>query len=390
MSVLRDIFRRRLRSLLTIFGVSVGVFALVVLGAIAEKSDAMLRTTSEYYTDKVTVTEEKAAGAFGWNLSGDRPLSRDTIEQLRAYPGVTDVAPEIQLMLDDQAIPMGTPSMVLGSAVGTDLHPEPRKVADGRMIRESESGVALVGPDLVGQLGAKVGGHVTVRGEEFDVVGITERSYDVVDQSVVVSLADAQVLFAKTLPPAFASSVQTDSLYMQATAYVEKGRDADEMASQLNHDIAGIKATGPTELKANLGSWVAVINAILVSVGSVALIVGGLSVVNTMMMSLSERNREVGLKRALGASRWRVGYDVLVEAGVMGLLGGLFGLLLAAGAVAALNAAGAAAGGVRMFLMTPRLALGALVFATLLGGIAGLYPAWRTSRADPVSLLAAR
>ncbi len=129
-----------------------------------------------------------------------------------------------------------------------------------------------------------------------------------------------------------------------------------------------------------------IFNAIIIGVALISLIVGGLSVINTMAMSVAERTREIGIKRAIGGSRFRVVREIVAEAGFIGLLGGLIGLALGALVVVAANGAGRSSGTI-LFDLTPGTAVFAIVFSTVLGAIAGIVPALHAARLDPVVAL---
>jgi putative ABC transport system permease protein len=135
-----------------------------------------------------------------------------------------------------------------------------------------------------------------------------------------------------------------------------------------------------------VGSSTAIFNAIIVGVAVISLVVGGLSVINTMAMSVAERTREIGIKRAIGGPRARIVRELVAEAGLIGLLGGLLGLALGAVVVLVANEAGRASGLV-LFELTPGTAVFAVVFSTVLGMVAGVVPAWSAARLDPVTAL---
>ncbi|MGA2283717.1 MAG: FtsX-like permease family protein [Candidatus Dormibacteria bacterium] len=115
-----------------------------------------------------------------------------------------------------------------------------------------------------------------------------------------------------------------------------------------------------------------------------ALIIGGLSVVNTMLMSVSERVREIGLKKAVGARTRHILVEFVAEAGLIGLIGGVIGYLLGLVLTTVLNGSDPSGG---LFLVTPGLTALAIGFAVALGAGAGLLPAIRAARMDPVSAL---
>jgi putative ABC transport system permease protein len=172
--------------------------------------------------------------------------------------------------------------------------------------------------------------------------------------------------------------------------YARDGVDPNELARSLERDVAGIVTTGPSDMMRNVNSMISLLNAVVGSVAAIALLVGAFSIVNTMMMAVTERTREIGVKRALGATRGRVARDVLAESAVMGGMGGALGLAFGAVVAYGLNSALVAATGTSMFLVTGRLAVGAIVFSMALGAIGGLYPATRASRLDPALALAQR
>jgi putative ABC transport system permease protein len=115
-------------------------------------------------------------------------------------------------------------------------------------------------------------------------------------------------------------------------------------------------------------------------------VVGGLSVINTMAMSVAERTREIGIRRAIGGSRRRIIRELVAEAGLIGLIGGLFGLALGALVVVLANEAGRSSGTV-LFDLTPGTAFFAVAFSAILGMLAGIVPAWSAARLDPVAAL---
>ena len=122
---------------------------------------------------------------------------------------------------------------------------------------------------------------------------------------------------------------------------------------------------------------------------SIAVFVGSVSVVNTMIIAVHRRTREIGLKKAVGAGDTDILAEVLADAAKLSSLGGLLGTFVAWPATAAINLVAQDTGGFTILELTPRLALGAIVFSTLLGIAAGLLPAWRAAHLDPVAALRA-
>ena len=171
---------------------------------------------------------------------------------------------------------------------------------------------------------------------------------------------------------------QTD-VVTSFVVYPTAGTDPETLAATINDSVEGVKATGPSAFQDQIASTTQVFNTILYGIAIISLIVGGLSVINTMTMSVSERTREIGVRKAIGASDGQIVRQFLSEAGVIGLIGGVSGLALGWIAATVVNAA-LASSNLNLFLVTPRLAIGAVAFALVLGVVSGLYPSLHAAR----------
>ena len=180
--------------------------------------------------------------------------------------------------------------------------------------------------------------------------------------------------------------MRADQLATDITVYPDEGADVEALAARIEADIPNASAMTGAEFDEVVGSSVAIFNAIIVGVALISLIVGGLSVINTMAMSVAERTREIGIKRAIGGSRARIIRELVSEAGLIGLLGGLIGLVLGAVVVYLANELGRSSGTI-LFHLTPQTAIFAVLFSTILGMVAGIIPAWNAARLDPVAAL---
>jgi putative ABC transport system permease protein len=383
MGIVRNVFRRKGRAFLTIFGITIGVFALVVMGAMAEKLNLMVDGGISYYGDKVTVTDAGAQGTFGG------PLSLSKVREIERVPGVSRASASLGMLLENKSASMsiGVPPMIMATDFRANGY-EKFKVtySEGRALHDGDRGVVSLGCDMAKKFGAKVGDTVKVRGKLFTVVGIADRTLTAPDMCVTMSLADGQELFLQDLPAAVRDRVDPTDLCTSIAVYPKSGVDAEKLAKAVERKVGGIKAAGPSAFKDSVGASMKMFNGIIFSVALIALIVGGMSVVNTMTMAVAERTREIGIRKAIGASSFAIVRQFIAESGVIGIVGGLTGLALGAAAAAALNAGGAAEG-TQLFLVTSRLALGALAFALFLGVTSGLYPAYSASRLSPVRAL---
>ncbi len=383
MQILRNVFRRKLRVFLTIFGITIGVLALVVMGSMAEKINLLVSGGTRYYADKVTVSAEGSSAMFS---SG--PLSLSKLGEIKAVPGVAEVSGQIGTLLSTESgMSFGMPAMIAGSDMrGDQLESFKVTYAQGRALTSADVGSVVVGSDLVKKLSAKVGGTVTVRDEQFKVVGILDKTLTAPDTSVWMTLPDAQRVYVKDLPEMVRSQINQADLVTSFVVYPAKGTDPETLAADINNSVPGVSATGPSAFKEQIASTTGIFNAILYGIAIISLIVGGLSVINTMTMSVSERTREIGVRKAIGASDGQIVRQFLAEAGVIGLIGGLTGLVLGWVAVTLANM-GLEASNLNLFLVTGRLAIGSVGFAVVLGLVSGLYPSLHAARMKPVAAL---
>jgi putative ABC transport system permease protein len=225
-----------------------------------------------------------------------------------------------------------------------------------------------------------------VRGEQFKVVGIMEPTLTIPDSSVYMSLSDARRLYLQDFPEAARAAIAAIEPVVDFVVYPTPGTDPEELATRINEAVPGVKASGPSVFKDQITSMTRIFNYILYGVALIALVVGALSVINTMTMSVSERTREIGMRKAIGASDGQIVRQFLGESGIIGLIGGVTGLFL--GWVAAVLANKALENsGMSLFLVTPRLAIGSVVFAIFLGIVAGFMPSLHAARMKPVDAL---
>jgi putative ABC transport system permease protein len=206
------------------------------------------------------------------------------------------------------------------------------------------------------------------------------------DQTAAIPMSAAQKMFLETMPPMVQIGLNASDLVTSMTVFLEPGVDPEVLADRIEREIPNVTAMTGKDFDEQIGSATAILNAILVGIALISLVVGGLSVVNTMAMSIAERTREIGIKRAIGGSRFRIVRELVTESALIGFVGGMIGLGLGAAVVVFGNEAGRSSGTV-LFELTAWSAITAVLFATVLGALAGFVPALHAARLDPVSAL---
>jgi len=395
MEILRNLARRKLRSTLTILGIVIGIFALTTMGAMSEHFNVLFNFAEEWYSSSIPVGSPDGQAAL-------LPLSK--ISEIEKIDGVAAAFPGYSFGMkpgEVTTVSYGIPDTI----VAYDPREAPYEalktsIAEGRNLTAASRGEVVLGTSVANEFKKRVGDRIDmpVRPRDaklefvnhpFTVVGILNPTGTVPDSFAYVSVADAQILFKDVVPAFMRDRVDTTTVAEGITVYGRPGTSLaglDRIADQINQQVPGVKATRPSELVSSFRSGGATFTAITTAAAVLALVIGGLSVVNTMIMSVIERYREIGLKKAVGAHTGRVLREYLTEATLIGLLGGAIGYALGVVLTNLLNMAGRSSN-LELFLVTPKLTAIALCFAVALGALAGLIPAFRAARLDPVMAL---
>ncbi len=372
--ILRNMARRRVRTGLTVFGIAIGVFALTVMGAMSENFASLLDGAERLSSRTIQIQQA--------TKSVDDRIDRTTVSHLKQVDGVRDVVITIGGSLSDgqNDVSFGPPN----EAYGID----PAYIPDvfgsialqaGRWIEPTDFRATTIGSKIASGLHLGVGSTLVWRKNEYTVVGIMGDTNTFPDNYAVMPVET--VRHDLKFPPTFLGSV---------SVIPDPGLDPEELASRINDQVAKVRARSPKQFVAEIRQSLAVFNIIMLGGAVLAGIVGGLAVVNTMIMSVNERTREIGIKKALGAEDGTIIREFLTEAALMGLIGGIAGAWFGWVAATLLNVVLAGSlGGSDVWLVTPRLIGLVMGFALGLGIFAGIYPAWSAARLDPVQALRA-
>lgn len=397
METIRNLTRRKLRSSLTISGILIGILALTTMGAMAESVNALLSGGETWFGSSIQV---RAAGN-GYSL-----LSLDKANDLLKVPGVEAVTPEITANADpgsNGSFSFGPgPTIITWDPNINRYSAMDLTFASGRAVADGSRGGVVLGQTLANSWHLKVGDGVDLprrpatpppgfTQHHFTVSGILNKTQTAPDSFAWVTLPDAQMFLADNLPQALQGRIDIGSLTEGFAVYAAKGTSLagmDQIAQRISDAVPGVQASKPSQIVSSFKNGGAIFTAITTGAALLALIIGGLSVINTMLMAVSERVREIGLKKAVGARTSHILREFLAESVFIGALGGLIGYGLGVGAATLLNLVLGPSN--QLFLITPDLTALALGFAVAIGAVAGVIPAWRAARMDPVAALRAQ
>jgi putative ABC transport system permease protein len=396
METLRNITRHKLRSFLTISGITIGVLALTTLGAFAENFNALLDGGVAYFGSSVQVGPPDGQSAPIIAISKVDEIKK--VEGVAAaFPGYSFTAKPGQLSFSfgvGDTIQASDPAEAAWGAIRLTY-------AQGHAIQADSQGQVVLGTTIAKEFHKTVGDTIDLPvrppdakpdfvSHTFKVVGVLNLTRTAPDNFAYINIADGQALLLDSLPDAIKKSVDVSQITQGIAVYAKPGTslaELDKIADRINSQVSGVKAIRPTTLVDAFKQFGTFFTGITTAAALIALIVGGLSVINTMFMAVAERVREIGLKKAVGATTSDILAEFLIEATLIGLLGGLLGYGLGVAIVVIRNVFFPAADGSTLFLITPTLTVIAIGFATVLGAVAGVLPAWRAARLDPVIAL---
>jgi putative ABC transport system permease protein len=379
----------------TIAGIAIGVAGLVALGAMGERIVRFIEGGDRFVLGQISVAGRGMGMGAGFTAGGLLPAS--ALEAIAGVPGVAGVQAQVMLPLNPSTSQFMTLTQEL--IVGMDVSvPTPNRhyrslpVRSGRFLRPEDRHVAVVGASFAAARGLDVGSRLPLEGADYEIVGVLDRMMTAPDRFVIVPIADAREQWVakdpmlRTVLASGAIPLRAQDLNTGAAVGWRDGEDPDIVAARIKERVPGVNVQMPSELSRLLRSSTAFFSALLVGIAVLALVIGGLSLANTITAAVFERIRDFGVKRALGATDAQLGREVLGEALAVTLAGGAGGIALAAllgtGVDAWLTGSGQ-----ELFLFSPRLVGGAVVFSILLGGAAALYATFRIVRLSPAEAI---
>ena len=394
-SALKAMRSNKVRSALSMLGILIGVTAVIAMLAIgkgAQKSvEAKLSSLGSNLLMLFPQSPRGQGGARGAQGSFSRLTLADVVAIKHAHPGISAAAGEVsggvQIVYGDQN---ASTSLTGGTVDYATMHNS--QPYYGRFFTAEEdrarARVALLGQTNVNALFGDqnpVGKTVNINHIKFMVIGILPRKgatvYRDQDDTILVPLSTAMHrVLGKTY-------VDTVSIECTSPEAMPAAMDAIRQLMRKRHRLPDYKdddfmLRNMADIQAALAGTSQVFSLLLGIVAAISLVVGGIGIMNIMLVSVSERTREIGLRKAIGATRRAVLIQFLIEAAAMSTLGGVIGILLGCGIAFAMSAwAGWAA------IVTPQSVVLAFVFSASTGVVFGFWPARKASLLSPIEAL---
>jgi putative ABC transport system permease protein len=371
---------RRLRSMLTAVGIAIGIAAIVAVVGVSESSRAnLLAELDRLGTNLLTVSPGQTLLGADSSLPTEAPGMVERIGPVEAVSGTTVVDATVRR---SDLVPSSQTGGIGVFAAETDLNEAlGLTLADGTFLNDATAvfPAAVLGAIAADRLGITSLDEpvlIWIGDRWFSVVGILEPNAlaPELDRAAIIGSAAATQLF--DTPTTF------DTLYVRTTpqAIDDVRAVLGPTANPANPEE--VRVARPSDALEARAAAETAFTALLIGLGTLALLVAGVGIANVMLMSVLERRTEIGLRRALGATRRHIAGQFLVEALLLAGLGGVIGAVLGAG-FAALYAR---AQGWPLVLPVAGIAAG-VGAALLIGAIAGLYPARQATRVSPTQAL---
>ncbi len=353
----RNLFRRPIRTALTLVGISIGIATIVALQAISSGMIASFNRMVEG-VDLVAVEADQADTSFS---SIDAKVSK----RIQGLPGVTHVSNVIL----NAVITPGVPYLILFGYHPSDRSIRHFKITEGKGLSATRE--IILGKKAAESLNKDIGETIRLMGVPYRVVGIFETGVGIEEGGGVISLREAQILFKKPRQSTMLS------------IYVEPSHDVEVVRKTIEERFPELMVSEASNFTNNLPDMQSM-EAMVGGISALAILVGGIGMMNTSLMSMFERTREIGVLRALGWSKSRILVLVLRETAFLSALGWLMGLGLGIALVKLVESSPMGIEGT----FTPAALAASLAIALSLGMLGGAYPAWRSARLDPLQALA--
>ncbi|MCE2987657.1 MAG: ABC transporter permease [Phenylobacterium sp.] len=389
-----------LRSGLTSLGVVIGVASVVMMTSIGMGAQRQVTDTISGLGSNLIIVSPKqprnSGGVMGGAGAGEGLTDGDAEAIRRQVDGAVAVAPSVGGMAQVTADGANWSTTIYGVSPEY-LEARDLTVASGRMFddRDARQGrkVAVLGPTVVTQLWGEadpIGKRIRIRGAPFEVIGVLgskgQSSFGRDQDDLILSPLESvrsrvigrrikadsvQTIFVKAESEEAVNAVQENIDTLLRTEHrIQPGEDDDFETQNLASILDASKAA--------IGAF----TVLLAAIAGISLVVGGVGIMNIMLVAVTERTREIGLRMALGARRRDVLTQFALESVALSLVGGLIGL-----SIGLLGAAAISAVANWPFALPAWAIPVALGFSSLVGLVFGAYPAWRAARLDPIEAL---
>lgn len=395
----KSIFEHKLRAFLTLIGIIIGVAAVVVVGASISglKTYVIEQVSKVLGANHFMITRMASIGKMSDEEYERRNrLNKDVVWDEYKYVRENCklcqyVGAQVNANADLSEKGIELPAVRIQGNTDNFVEIEDKTIEEGRYFTAEEveraAKVAVVGYDIKDKFfpnGSAIGQTVKIRGIPFVIIGIEQKrgSFfgDSQDRHIYIPITMHSQMFSRTGGLQLHGKTDNKEMFLDS---IEEARLLMRNKRQLigsEEDNFGL--VNVDEFNSQMDQFTGAIAIVVVPITMIILVVGGIVVMNIMLVSVTERTFEVGLRKALGATRKQILSQFLIESALLCITGGILGLVLAVGATQLIGAMLEMTMTITVFYMA--LSVG---ISTLIGVLAGLYPAWKAAKLDPIVAL---
>jgi len=397
----RNLLKRKLRSWLTMLGIFVGIAAVVSLISLSQGlQNAINEEFSTIGINRILVTPGGGInmGPFASGMTTDK-LYEDDVDVVAKVSGV-DVAlggitSFASVIFDGKTANVPVMGLTTESKYEKAIQRlSPFEVDRGRKINENELGKVMVTAELAYDSfdrKIKLGDKLNINGREFEVIGILQRSGGqggVSGKLIRMAKDDAKSLFLQSGSNEISSIFVLTSEGANVEDTVEKIKKALRKHRGVKENEEDFTVQSAQQMIKTLNQILDIVRIVLVGIAGISLVVGGIGIMNTMYTSVTERRREIGIMKSVGARNSNILTIFLIESGLLGTIGGLIGILFGF-LIGKLAEAIALSYGVTTLRadISVTLFFGSLLFSFVVGSLSGTLPALQAAKLNPVEAL---
>lgn len=387
----------KIRTSLTMLGIIIGIASVIVMVAIGQGAQTSIQSSIQSIGSNLIQIRPGAQGGPGVQVSQGRGSARtltkaDSDAIAEKISSVKAVAPELSSRYQVTAKGTNTNTSIVGTTESY-LSVRNLEVDSGNFITDqndkSLSKVAVLGPttrdDLFGENASAVGQTIRINGMQFKVIGVTKAKggsgFGSQDDMIFIPLSSSQKFLAgdEYLSTVSVQVVDADSMSTVQADITDLLLERHNISDSADADFS---IMNQNDIVQTASSVTSIFTILLASVAGISLVVGGIGIMNMMLTTVTERTREIGLRKAIGAKNKDINKQFLIEAIALTATGGIIGMILGIGISLGVNLTG---------LLQTKVSIGSILLAfgvsTLIGIVFGYYPARRASKLNPIEAL---
>ncbi len=385
--IVKNIFRNKFRSILAVIGIAIGVAAVVGFGLVTDNLSSSTQNALTTGAADFSVINGTSGEGGGPPAGGnDQLINQTSIDNIQQFSGVGTTAGVLQTMINLNASDTNTSGDSSGNGISEgnfrsmttliginsdSISMDNLAVTNGTVF--SSSNEVIMGQNIAQSLNKTTGDTISISNQTFKIVGIYETGNFQEDRGIVMSLSKLQNITGET--------GQVSLILVKA----KNGTDANTLAKTIQQNNPGLTTSTSLSGHDRMNNGLEVINSGAWAVSLLAILVGGIVVIVTMMKAVGERTREIGVLRAIGWTQKRILAMIIGESLVISLIAIVVGLAIGIGIVELISTMQLMRGIVPSF--STLLLLKGVGVALFLGIVGGLYPAYRASRLSPTEAL---